>query len=356
VPETSSELASNVRLAPYTTLRVGGPARTFQEVTTDAEFISAVAGADDRGSPVLLIAGGSNLVIGDEGFPGLTVHVATRGVDLEPADAPDGVQVLARVAAGENWDHFVAQMVSDGYSGIETLSGIPGSVGATPVQNVGAYGNEVAEVIESVEVFDRHTRETKLLAAADCGFGYRSSIFKKDPTRWLILAVTFRLAQRADSVPIRYAELAKNLGIAPGDSTKPIQVRRAVLNVRRHKGMVLDIDDHDSWSAGSFFTNPIVAPDVAASLPDDAPRWPTDDGQVKLSAAWLIEQAGFSRGWSIRPDAPASLSHKHTLAITNRGQASADDVVAVARSVRDGVEARFGISLHPEPSLIGCSI
>ena len=356
MPESASKQQSAVPLAPLTTLRVGGVASSFREVTSEAEFIEAVVRADERGEPLLLIAGGSNLVIADEGFDGLTVHIATEGIEVQSPVAVDDEQTLVRVAAGHNWDRFVAQVVSDGYSGIETLSGIPGSVGATPVQNVGAYGNEVAEVIASVEVFDRHARELRTLDAHECNFSYRNSIFKANPNRWLILAVTFRLVHRAQSVPIRYAELAKTLEIAPGDSTKPIQVRRAVLNIRRRKGMVLDIDDHDSWSAGSFFTNPIVDQQTATGLPDDAPRWPAGEGQVKLSAAWLIEHAGFGRGWSIGADARASLSFKHTLAITNRGHASADDVLVLARRVRAGVHDEFGITLHPEPNLVGCSL
>lgn len=335
-------------------MRVGGPAAHFVEVSTDDEFIAVVTDADRRGIPVLLLAGGSNLVIGDDGFAGLTVHIETRGIEIAPGNDTDDMLVTA--AAGESWDRLVAQLVADGYSGIETLSGIPGSVGATPVQNVGAYGAEVADVVESVRVFNRETGVHETFHAADCGFRYRSSIFKDTPDRWLILAVTFRLTQRTESVPIRYAELAKSLGIAPGDTTKPIQVRREVLNVRRRKGMLLDIDDHDCWSAGSFFTNPIVEAKVAAQLPEEAPRWPASDDMVKLSAAWLIENAGFSRGFSLEPGSTAALSSKHTLAITNRGTATAADVLALAREVRDGVKRRFGIGLHAEPTLVGCAL
>lgn len=346
------ETLRGVELAPLTTLRVGGVAAEFVEVSSDEEFIGTVRDSDSRDQPVLLIAGGSNLVIGDEGFAGKAVHIRTRGIDI----TPDGDDVLVRVAAGESWDRLVAQLVADGYSGIETLSGIPGSVGATPVQNVGAYGNEVAEVVASVDVFDRTTGSREAFAPAACDFGYRTSIFKSHPHRWLILAVTFRLTARSESVPIKYAELAKALGIAPGDTTKPIQVRRAVLDVRRRKGMVLDVDDHDCWSAGSFFTNPIVAPELAQRLPEDAPHWPTADGSVKLSAAWLIEHAGFGRGWAIAPGAKASLSTKHTLAITNRGRATSRDILDLARVVVEGVDREFGITLHSEPTLINCSI
>lgn len=354
MPESAAVPRSDVPLAPLTTLRVGGPSRSFVEVLTDDELITAVAQADDRAEPVLILAGGSNLVIGDAGFAGLTVRIATRGIDSVPASDSD--DVFVRVAAGENWDRLVAQLVSDGYTGVETLSGIPGSVGATPVQNVGAYGTEVANVISTVDVFDRLTRERAILTRQDCQFGYRDSIFKQNPGRWLVLAVTFRLGTSGDSVPIRYAELARALGIAPGDSTKPIQVRRAVLDIRRRKGMVLDIDDHDCWSAGSFFTNPLVEAATAARLPDAAPRWPTEDGRIKLSAAWLIEHAGFGKGWSVAPSATASLSTKHTLAITNRGSATSQDVLTLARAVIVGVEGEFGVALHPEPMLVSCAI
>lgn len=346
------QIVRDVPLAPLTTLRVGGPAQEFVEVHSDEEFIDVVRSADSCGQQVLLIAGGSNLVIGDDGFNGLTVHVRSRGIDI----TLDGDDVLVRAAAGESWDRLVAQLVADGYSGIETLSGIPGSVGATPVQNVGAYGNEVAEVIASVEVLDRTTGERETFAAQECDFAYRGSVFKANPSRWLILAVTLRLTGRAESVPIKYAELAKALGIAPGDTTKPIQVRRAVLDVRRRKSMVIDIDDHDCWSAGSFFTNPVVDLAIAQQLPEDAPRWPTDSGLVKLSAAWLIEHAGFGRGWAMAPGARAALSTKHTLAITNRGGATTREICGLARAVTDGVYREFGIELRPEPNLINCTI
>ncbi len=352
MPDDSPIVRTAVPLGPLTTMRVGGPAAEFVEVSTGAEFVDAVRGADARGVPVLLVAGGSNLVIADEGFAGLAVHIQTRGIDIVPA----GDEVLVRAAAGESWDRLVAQLVADGYSGVETLSGIPGSVGATPVQNVGAYGDEVADVIASVEAFDRQSGDMSTLAPAECGFAYRDSIFKRSPDRWLILAVTMRLQVRAESVPIRYAELANTLGIAPGDTTKPIQVRRAVLDVRRRKGMVLDVDDHDCWSAGSFFTNPIVEPTVTAGLPEDAPHWPTEDGRVKLSAAWLIEHAGFGKGWAVAPHARASLSTKHTLAITNRGGATARDVLGLARTIVEGVDREFGVTLRLEPTLVACAL
>lgn len=331
---------------------MGGRAAALVEVQSDEEFVEAVRAADSDNRPVLLVAGGSNLVIGDDGFDGDTIQIRTRGIDITPA----GDDVLVRAAAGESWDRLVAQLVADGYSGVETLSGIPGSVGATPVQNVGAYGNEVAEVIASVDVYDRTTGERETLAPGECDFAYRSSVFKAHPSRWLILAVTLRLAKRSESIPIQYAELAKTLGITAGERTKPVQVRRAVLDVRRRKGMVLDVDDHDCWSAGSFFTNPIVDAAQAELLPQDSPRWPADDGRVKLSAAWLIEHAGFGRGWAVAPGARASLSTKHTLAVTNRGGATAREVLDLARVVADGVLREFGVELHPEPTLVNCQM
>lgn len=346
--------AEVVRLSSLTTFRVGGPARRFVTVTSDEQFVDVVRDADGRGEPVLIVAGGSNLLVADAGFDGLVVKVATRGVQRVNSGA-DG-ETLVTAAAGEPWDVFVAAAVGSGLAGIETLSGIPGSVGATPVQNVGAYGSDVAQVIASVRVYDRQTGEQYTVDAADCDFGYRDSRFKRDPQRWLILDTTVRLQQSELSMPIAYTELANELGVHVGEQAKLVHVRRAVLHLRRGKGMVLDLDDHDSWSAGSFFTNPIVAQDVADRLPSDAPRWPVGDGHVKLSAGWLIEQAGFGKGWSVTPDASAALSSKHTLALSNRGGASCADVVDLGRAVRDGVHRRFGVWLVPEPTLVGCSL
>lgn len=339
----------DVALAPLTTLRVGGHAASYLEANTDDELVSTVAACDEAGEPLLVLSGGSNVVVADTGFGGTVVKVATRGI----YELRDGDDVVVTIAAGESWDRFVARAVSDGWAGVELLSGIPGSVGATPIQNVGAYGREVAEVITQVTAYDRNAREIVEIPAGECGFGYRSSSFKKQPGRWVVLSVTMHLVAGAPSAPIRYADLADRLDLARGDTTSPIRVRRAVLDVRRSKGMVLDIDDHDTWSVGSFFTNPVVAPQFSAQLPDEAPRWPMRDGLIKLSAAWLIDHSGFGKGWPHDPQKKAGLSTKHSLAITNRGGASATEIVELAREVRDGVRAETGITLVPEPVLVG---
>jgi len=345
-----------VRLSSLTTLRVGGPAGAFQEVATSDELIDAVSTADERGTPVLLVGGGSNLVVGDAGFDGLVVRVATRGIEPLSVDYCGGAEV--RVAAGEPWDDLVAESVRSGWIGLEALSGIPGSTGATPVQNVGAYGQEVAGSVASVRTWDRQQRRIRTLAAADCEFGYRDSLFKAERLhggpRYVVLDVTFQLVVADRSEPVRYAELARTLGVEVGERVAPAAVREAVLGLRRGKGMVLDAAEPDTWSAGSFFTNPIVDADEAATLPAAAPRWPAADGRVKTSAAWLIEQAGFGRGYGL--PGPASLSTRHTLALTNRGTATTADVLALAREVRDGVLKVFGVELVPEPELVGCAL
>ena len=334
-------------LADLTTLRLGGPAGRFVTAASEAALVDAVRGCDEAGEPVLVLGGGSNLVVADEGFAGTVVHVATRGI------ARDGATLT--VAAGEPWDPFVATCVADGLAGVECLSGIPGSVGATPIQNVGAYGQEVAQTITRVRAYDRRAREVAELGAADCGFGYRTSAFKRDPSRWVVLAVDFTLAPGELSAPLRYGELRRTLGDA---ARAPLQaVRDAVLGLRAGKGMVLDPDDHDTWSAGSFFTNPVVTraqlDAVAAAAGAEPPAWPEPDGRVKTSAAWLIERAGFGKGHG--DPATAAISSKHTLALTNRGGARTADLVALAREVADGVEERFGVRLVPEPVLIGLS-
>ena len=337
-------------LAEHTTLRLGGPADTFVVARTEADLIDAVRRADEAGEPVLVLGGGSNLVVADAGVPGTVVKVATTGVspDVEGDEAACG-GVLVTVAAGESWDAFVASAVERGWVGIEALSGIPGSVGATPIQNVGAYGQEVSQTIASVRVWDRVRRGVRTFASADCDFAYRHSRFKADPGRHVVLSVTFQLAQGTLGAPVGYAELARTLGVEVGQRAPLAACREAVLGLRRGKGMVLDASDHDTWSAGSFFTNPVVAPEV---LPDGAPAWPVEGG-VKTSAAWLIEHAGFGKGHG---GPAAALSSKHTLALTNRGGASTDDLLALAREVRDGVEARFGIRLVNEPVLLGCTL
>ncbi|WP_151083517.1 UDP-N-acetylmuramate dehydrogenase [Nocardioides cynanchi] len=339
------------RLADHTTLRVGGPARSWVRATTEAELVDAVRRADEAAEPVLVLAGGSNLLVADEGFAGTVVEVATTGIASDVTDdEPTCGGAVVTVAAGESWDAFVATAVERGWLGLEALSGIPGSVGATPIQNVGAYGQEVAQTIASVRVWDRRLRGFRTFAAADCGFGYRTSRFKADPGRHVVVEVTFQLRQGTLGTPVTYAELAASLGVEPGTRAPLHDVRRTVLGLRAGKGMVLDPADHDTWSAGSFFTNPVVAAD---RVPDGAPAWPQPDGSVKTSAAWLIEHAGFAKGYG---RGPARVSTKHTLALTNRGDATSADLLALAREIRDGVEARFAIRLVNEPVLVGCEL
>ena len=339
-------------LRSHTSLRLGGPARNWVEAGTEAELINAVTAADEAGQPVLVLAGGSNLVVADAGFPGTVVKVATRGfvTDEEPGAGPSCSGVTVTVAAGERWDNVVAEAVERGWVGVEALSGIPGSVGATPIQNVGAYGQEVSQTIAQVRVWDRRLKGVRTFANADCGFGYRHSRFKADPGRHLVLSVTFQFRQGSLGAPVAYAELARTLGVEPGERAPLAEIRSAVLGLRRGKGMVLDAADHDTWSAGSFFTNPVIA---AEAVPEGAPAWPQPDGTAKTSAAWLIEHAGFGKGYG---NAAVSLSTKHTLALTNRGGAETADLLELAREVRDGVEKAFDIRLVNEPVLVGCEL
>jgi UDP-N-acetylmuramate dehydrogenase len=338
-----------VRLSELTTLRLGGPAGRYVEAASEQEVVEVVR----AGEPLLIVAGGSNLVVADEGFGGTVLRVATRGV------ARDGTTL--EVAAGEPWDPLVASCVADGLAGVECLAGIPGSVGATPIQNVGAYGQEVAETIVGVRVLDRVRDTVEELPPSACGFTYRSSAFKREPGRWVVLAVRFALHASQLSAPVRYAELARALGVELGDRAPLGQVREAVLVLRRSKGMVLDAADPDTASAGSFFTNPVLDADgfaalrerVAARIGPDAqpPSWPQDDGRVKTSAAWLIERAGFHRGDG-DPNGIA-ISSKHTLALTNRGAGTTAQLVALAREIAGGVHDAFGVELTPEPVLVG---
>jgi UDP-N-acetylmuramate dehydrogenase len=340
-------------LADMTTLRVGGPAHRLIHAATDEDLIEAVTTADSAGEPLLLVGGGSNLLVADAGFPGAVVRIGTRGVRVEP-DVSGRVRV--RVAAGEPWEAFVATAVESGWSGVEALSGIPGSAGATPIQNVGAYGAEVAQVMESLEVLDRLTGKVGPMTPGEVGFSYRSSALKRTPGRWVVLSVTMDLAVDPLGAPVRYAELAGLLGVEIGDRAPASAVREAVLELRRGKGMVLDASDHDTWSAGSFFTNPILSAAEAAALPEAAPRFTQPDGSVKTSAAWLISHAGFARGFALHPGARAALSTKHSLALTNRGGATAEDLLDLARAVRAGVAEQFGIILENEPVLVGCAL
>ena len=349
MPEVSLDRAADAppsSLGAVTTLRLGGPAGTLTVVSEPDEAVAILRTAHADREPVLILAGGSNVVIGDAGFGGRVLLLRTRGVEVIDRDA---AAVTVRVAAGEPWDGFVARTVAEGFSGVECLSGIPGSAGATPIQNVGAYGQEVAQTIVAVHAYDRVADRVRTLSAAECGFTYRSSIFKHND-RWLVLHVDFRLAVSAASAPIRYAELARRLGVAAGDAVPLQQARDTVLQLRAGKGMVLDADDRDTWSVGSFFTNPVLD-----ELPrPDMPHWPAEDGRVKVPAAWLIEQAGFGKGYG--RGGGVAISSKHTLALTNRGDGTTAALLDLAREIRDGVRDRFGIDLHPEPVLVNCAL
>jgi UDP-N-acetylmuramate dehydrogenase len=332
-------------LAPLTTLRLGGPARRFVVAETETELVAAVRGADAAGEPLLVLAGGSNVVIADAGFAGTVVHVRTRGI------AGVGPELSAQ--AGEPWDPLVARTVAAGLQGFECLAGIPGSTGATPIQNVGAYGQEVAETVTWVRVLDRATGAVETLPPAACGFAYRRSVFKHDPQR-VVLEVGFRLREQTSSGPVRYGELARALGVPVGATAPLEQVRAAVLALRRGKGMVIDPADPDTVSVGSFFTNPILAARDFEALrrrtPAQPPAFPEADGRVKTSAAWLIEHAGFGRGYG---DGRVGISTKHTLALVNRGGASTAELVRLARTIAAGVHECFGVRLVPEPMFVG---
>ena len=345
-------------LSELTTLRLGGPAARLTLAADEAALLDAVLEADGDEQPLLVLAGGSNVVIADEGFAGTVVLVQTRGV--ETFAMSDG-RLRLEVAAGESWDALVATCVRQGLSGVEALSGIPGSVGATPIQNVGAYGQEVADVIVGVRALDRMTGDVHELDNEACLFDYRSSVFKRDRGRWLVLSVRFALERTDESEPVRYAELATRLGVAEGERAALADVREAVLALRRGKGMVLDPGDPDTVSAGSFFTNPILrlgdfdafAQRAAQRLGAGVrpPAWPVEERLVKTSAAWLIERAGFARGHG-DPDGIA-ISSKHTLALTNRGAGTSAELVALAREIAGGVHEAFGVQLQPEPVFVG---
>ncbi len=325
-------------------MAVGGPIAELVVAHTDDEVVEAVRGE------AFVLGGGSNLVVGDSGFAGRVVRIATLGIDVQR----DHDRVIVEAAAGEPWEEFVAFTVDQGWCGLETLSGIPGLVGATPIQNVGAYGQEVASVIGYVTALDRATGAIESLDGSTCGFDYRTSRFKDDPGRWVVLSVSFVLRSDQASV-VRYAELARALGIEPGEAAPAAQVRQAVLQLRRSKGMVLDPSDPDTRSTGSFFVNPIVTPDIADGIAD-CPRYPAPNG-VKLSAAWLIENAGIGRGWSpIESAGRVRISTKHTLAIANVGRGTAGDVIDLARQVQQRVRDRYGITLLPEPQLLNCAL
>jgi UDP-N-acetylmuramate dehydrogenase len=327
------EFERDVPLAPLTTLGIGGRAKRFARVSV--HDLTEVLAEDPN---VLVIGEGSNLVVGDAGFDGTAIQLVDRDITRVFGDG------LA-VAAGIRWDDFVARMVEDGHGGIECLSGIPGCVGATPMQNVGAYGQEVSDTIRDVCVYDRERGALRFVTATECGFGYRTSKFRGS-SRWIIVAVVFRLTESRDSMPIRYAELAKALGIREGERAPLKTVRDTVIALRRAKGMVIDPSDPESKSAGSFFTNPIVS---SEQTPPDCPNWPQPDGRVKLAAAWLIERAGFSKGHTV---GNVGISKKHALALVNRGGATAQELLALARSIQDAVRARFAIDLQLEPVVV----
>lgn len=355
-PPSRARVTDSIRLADHCTFRVGGPCRRLVVATSEQQAIEVVQAADQAGEPVLILSGGSNLLVADEGFPGTVVVMATRGISAEVS----ACGALVSVRAGEVWDDLVAYTVAQGWAGLEALSGIPGLVGAAPIQNVGAYGQEVAQTIARVRTWDRQTGQQHTFVADECGFGYRDSIFKQSRQpgqasgRYLVLEVVFRLRLASLSEPIAYDQLARALAVEVGTRVPAEQARAQVLALRAGKGMVVDPGDHDSWSAGSFFTNPIVGPALAGQLPAEAPRFPADDGRVKLSAAWLIDHAGCPKGYP--GHGPARLSSKHVLALTNRGQASAADICALAADVRARVKQVFGVRLELEPILVGLQI
>lgn len=343
-------------LAPLTTLRLGGPARRLVWAETEREVVEAVRELDARGEALLVLGGGSNLVISDAGFDGTVVRIGTRGLRREE----EGGRVLVTAHAGEPWDAFVGAVVEDGLAGVECLAGIPGLVGAVPMQNVGAYGQEVSQTIVRLRAYDRARGEIVTIAREECAFAYRSSAFR-GRARHVILDVTFALERSDESCPIRYAELAKALSVSGGERAPLAEVRSTVVALRKKKGMVLDDADPDTTSAGSFFTNPILAPTELAALRARAegcgpiPMFPEPDGRTKVSAAWLIERAGFPKGYA-GEGGRVALSSKHALALTNRGGASTADLVALARAIRAGVHARFGVTLENEPIFIGVAL
>jgi len=332
------QVRRDIRLADLTTLAVGGPAERLVEVTDAAELVAAVREADEARRPLLVLGGGSNVVAPDEGWPGDVVAVRTRGIERSGA--------VLTVQAGEDWDGLVAHTVANGLAGIEALSGIPGSTGATPVQNVGAYGQEVAQTITAVRVYDRAEKSERTLSPEECGFAYRDSRLKRDPSRFVVLDVTFALEESADSSPVGYAELARRLGVELGGTAPLAAVREAVIELRRGKSMVLDPADPNSRSAGSFFTNPVVPAERAV---DGCPSWPTGDGLVKLSAAWLVEHAGFGRGTR---QGNVGTSSRHSLALTTEPGATAAELLAFADRVTASVQEQFGVTLVREPTAV----
>lgn len=343
-----SIITHNEHLAEHTTLHTGGVADVLIVAQTQEEIIEAVIAADDAATPLLILGGGSNVVISDDGWRGTVLLIRTQGFEVE-ADACSGAMVT--VQAGHHWDDFVKEAISREWSGIEALSGIPGTVGATPIQNVGAYGQDVSQTIASLRTFDRVTKSLRTFYFADCKFGYRDSIFKQEPNRFVILDVSFQLRLGHHSQPVAYPELARAVDVEVGQRSTLQKVREAVLQLRASKGMVIDPLDHDTWSVGSFFTNPIVDPELITKVPSDAPRWPQENGAIKLSAAWLIENSGHPKGFGLNDR--AQISTKHTLALTNRENATTHDILELAHHIKHDVREKFGIDLAIEPNLIG---
>ena len=335
-------------LRDYTSLRVGGPAKKFVEVGTESEIIAAIEAAGD--TPILIIGGGTNILVADSGFEGTVIRITSHFMQSE-IDACSGATFT--IGAGENWDEFVATTLERGLAGLETLSGIPGTVGAAPIQNIGAYGHEVSEFITRVRTYDRQAKTLKTFTNSECEFSYRNSHFKSHPGRYVVLDVQFNLRQGEMTTEITYAELAKKLGIEVGEKAPIAATRAAVLELRAAKGMLLNPSDRDSWSAGSFFTNPIISQEIANQLPKGAPKWPTADGRVKTSAAWLIENSGIHKGDS---HGGARVSTKHVLALTNTGNATATDIAELAKSAQNSVFEKFGITLEAEVNLVGITL
>jgi UDP-N-acetylmuramate dehydrogenase len=342
------KIQENVTLAPFTTFGIGGPAQWFVEAASEAEIVDALTWARERSLPLFVLGGGSNLLVSDAGFSGLVLRVALKGVD----SAEDAGSCLYRVAAGEDWDGLVERAVKDDCAGIECLAGIPGTVGGTPVQNVGAYGQEVSETIEQVRVLDLETLSFREMPADDCRFAYRSSIFNSTAKgRFLVVRVDYRLTP-GDAPNLRYADLQK--AFPAGSKPSLAQVAAEVRKIRRSKGMLLVDGDEDCRSAGSFFKNPIVSredfAEISAHLGQEPPHYPAGTGQVKLPAAWLIEKAGFAKGFSL---GRASISSRHTLALVNRGGATAAELLTLRDTIAAEVEKNFGIALQMEPVLVG---
>lgn len=331
------EIQTQVPLAPFTTIRVGGPATEFVIVRSEDEIIAAL----DYVGPILLLGGGSNLLIADHGFAGRVIKIETSGI----RQIADSVEV----AAGENWDDFVSWGVTNGYGELAPLTGIPGTVGATPIQNVGAYGTEVSELISSVKVYDREQRKVKQLSNDECKFSYRNSIFKEIPNRFVVLTVQFKL-DKTIQIPVKYDELANKLEVTVGESAGQVEIMQAVRQMRASKGMLLDATDRDTYSVGSFFLNPRVTATEHAQLPIETPAWQQPDGSWKVSAAWLISQSGFNRGYAI---GDAAISTKHTLALCNLGSASATELLALADEIKVRVWEKFKIELQLEPQMVG---